>query len=127
GLCDLLASLFTHLDEEQTARTQDPTTQALHEARRYIEAHFTEDRTLDALGQHVGMSKYHLLRAFKQMYGATPPQYQIRLRIHHAKRLLRLHYLTVAEVAAKVGYDSVSAFCRAFRREVGVSPGEYRE
>jgi len=126
ALYELLATLFAHLGEEHTAELHDSTSRALYEARRYIEARFAQEITLDALGQRVGMSKYHLLRAFKQKYGVTPLQYQTRLRMHHAKRLLRLHYMTLAEVASRVGYDSVSAFCRAFRREVGVSPGEYR-
>ncbi|MEM6785596.1 MAG: helix-turn-helix transcriptional regulator [Bacteroidota bacterium] len=81
---------------------------------------------LDALAAAACLSKYHYLRAFRQTFGTTPHRYHTRLRIERAQRLLAESRLAVADVGLAVGFDEPSAFTRAFRRVVGVSPSGYR-
>ena len=73
------------------------------------------------------MSKFHFLRVFRSITGASPIEYRNRIRIEHAKALLSDTFLTVSEIGSRVGYASPSYFSDAFKKEVGISPKEYRE
>ena len=63
---------------------------------------------------------------FTAAVGEPPMGYLRSLRLHHARRLLRDERLTVAAVAARVGYTSDVAFATTFRRVVGLPPAEWR-
>jgi AraC family transcriptional regulator len=81
---------------------------------------------LAKLARSSGLSEFHFARAFKKSTGYTPSQYFIRLRMEHARQLLRETGRPVIEVALEVGYTSASHFSQVFRRETGVTPSEYR-
>jgi AraC family transcriptional regulator len=72
------------------------------------------------------MSEFHFSRAFKKTIGFTHSQYFIHPRLEKARRLLGETNRSVIEIGLVVGYTSPSHFARIFRREVGISPGEYR-
>lgn len=71
-------------------------------------------------------SRRRLTELFRQTYGTTPGACLTALRLSEACRLLRQTDLSVAHVAGEAGFESLSAFYRAFRRELGCSPGTYR-
>jgi AraC family transcriptional regulator len=98
----------------------------LQRARDHIEAAGALPPTLDALAAVSCLSKFHLVRLFRAAFGCTPMRYAEACRIARAAPLLRDTRLTVAEIAAVVGYDSQSAFARAFRRQRGVTPRAFR-
>lgn len=125
-LSQLLAHLFSLVGRER-GRSGHGVPAAVHQARRYIEAHAREAIDLDTLSSQCGVSKFHLIRSFKEAFGVTPMQYHTHLRMHQARRLLAVDPAGIKEVAAQVGYGSVAAFTRAFRRVMGVTPGEYRK
>lgn len=85
-----------------------------------------EEFNLARLAAEAGLSEFHFCRAFKHSTGVTPSAYFIRLRIEKARRLLRETEKSVIEVGMEVGYSSPSHFAKVFRREVGVSPTQYR-
>ncbi|NMB12608.1 MAG: AraC family transcriptional regulator [Firmicutes bacterium] len=124
NLLELLSKLIS-LAREQEIQSQSEMQIALLSAKWYIEANFQKDLSLDEISHHVGLSKYHFARSFKEEYGIAPLQYHLHLRMQQAKKLLELRHLTVTEVASLVGYSSVNAFSRAFRRELGAAPSEY--
>ncbi|RDI22149.1 AraC family transcriptional regulator [Lentzea flaviverrucosa] len=72
------------------------------------------------------VSRSAFFARFGESTGMTPLGYLYRLRMRHAARLLRDTGGTVASVAAATGHRTESAFCAAFRRFAGRSPGEYR-
>jgi AraC family transcriptional regulator len=98
----------------------------LQRARDHIAAAGAAPPTLDALAAVSCLSKFHLVRLFRVAFGCTPMRYAEACRIARADPLLRDTRLTVAEIAATVGYDSQSAFARAFRRHRGVTPRAFR-
>lgn len=100
-------------------------TASVKRARDYLDAHALSGIALDALSQVAGLSKFHLLRCFKQMVGMTPWQYQSMRRIEHARALLR-QATPLTEVAMACGYADQSHLTRSFRQHVGVTPGAYR-
>jgi AraC family transcriptional regulator, alkane utilization regulator len=61
------------------------------------------------------------------LVGEAPMTYLAGWRMHLARRLLRDSSLSLAEIAARVGYESEAAFNRAFSRLVGTPPGTWRQ
>ena len=72
------------------------------------------------------MSRFHLVRAFRETYGETPIRYLSRRRIARAQDLLRYANLTVTEVCMIVGFSSLSSFSSRFTALVGESPSAYQ-
>lgn len=92
----------------------------------YLNDHASENIGLESLAALVGLSPYHFARAFKHSTGLPPHQYQLNLRVAQAKALLERTDILVTEIAFDVGYESSQALARLFRREVGMSPSDYR-
>ena len=63
---------------------------------------------------------------FAQLVGEPPLRYLTRLRLNAAGERLRSSDAKLSAIAAAVGYESVAAFVKAFKRYLGVTPGEYR-
>src|SRR5690606_33823406 len=99
---------------------------ALSKGKHFIESRVGENVNLDEISRHVGVSKYHFARSFKDVYGVSPLRYHRSIRMERARLLLQLGDLSIDEVARRVGYSSSSAFCTAFRKEVGVSPNQFK-
>ena len=91
----------------------------------YLDAHAQEQISLDTLGELAGLSKYHLLRAFTKETGITPYRYLETLRIDRAKTLLK-QGVSPAEAALAVGFSDQSHLSNAFKRFIGLTPGQYR-
>ena len=82
--------------------------------------------SVEALAEEVGMSRSKFAEKFRTLVGESPLAYLTRWRMHSAARLLTDDSLTVGEVARRVGYESETAFSKAFRRVFGSAPGVYR-
>lgn len=85
-----------------------------------------EPWTLERLGEEAGLSRSTLHERFVDLLGQPPMQYLTQWRMQVAAGLLRDTGAKLVDVALRVGYDSEAAFCRAFKREVGVAPGAWR-
>src|SRR3954452_13451055 len=81
--------------------------------------------TLEALGQEVGCSPFHLSRIFSREVGLTIPQFLRNLRMERAAELLRSGRFNVTEAATEVGYSSLSHFSKAFCETIGCCPVLY--
>lgn len=81
---------------------------------------------LDAAASCAGYSRYHFLRAFKEVYGETPGQYLTHRRIERAEEMLRCANLTVTEICTLVGFSSLGTFSARFKARTGLTPSEYR-
>jgi AraC-like DNA-binding protein len=82
--------------------------------------------TLADLASQVGLSRSALAERFTRYLSEPPMTYLTRWRLQLAARTLARTPKGVAEIAAEVGYESESAFNRAFKREFGVPPAQYR-
>jgi len=100
---------------------------SLRSARDLMDRRFAESLDLDQMAAHVGFSKFHFARAFKEAYGETPANYLTRRRVERAKDLLRSANLTVTEVCMLVGFASLGSFSSRFTQLVGESPAAYRD
>lgn len=81
--------------------------------------------TLEALGQEVGCSPFHLSRIFSREVGLTIPQFLRNVRMERAAELLRTGRYNVTEAATEVGYASLSHFSKAFCETIGCCPALY--
>ncbi len=82
--------------------------------------------TLDVLAREAGLSRSGLAERFTQYVGQPPMQYLANWRMQLAAHHLRDGGASVADVADRVGYASEAAFSRAFKKAVGVPPGQWR-
>src|SRR5258706_12273076 len=82
--------------------------------------------TLDALAVEARVSRATLVRIFRKAAGLAPLAFLSELRLELARHRLASTNVSLAKLAAEVGYDSESSFARAFRRRFGVSPGRSR-
>ena len=82
--------------------------------------------TIAELAARVGMSRSALVERFTRYLSEPPMTYLTRWRLQLAARALTRTPKGVAEIAAEVGYESESAFNRAFKREFGLPPAQYR-
>jgi transcriptional regulator GlxA family with amidase domain len=100
---------------------------ALGRAVALLEA--TPDRSVSVpeLADHAGLSTRQLLRLFANVVGEGPGRYHRRLRLEHARGLLRYTALAVVDAAVAAGFESSAHFCRAYRQQYGVSPGADRQ
>lgn len=80
--------------------------------------------SLDRLARQSALSKYFLVRSFKQVYNVTPNHYFIRLKIEKAKELLRQGH-AVSDVATHLNYPALSSFSRQFRLYTQKSPSAF--
>lgn len=96
---------------------------ALHRLERSLR----EPTMPSDLAAWCGLPPARFARLMKRFFGLTPGQYIAKVRIGAASSLLRQTDRTVADIAAACGFESHSAFTRAFGKIVGVSPARFRE
>jgi AraC-like DNA-binding protein len=102
-----------------------PCPSAVAQARATLEDRYADHIPLMELAGLVQLSPYHFLRLFRASVGLPPHAYQTQVRIDKAKAMLA-HGAPIASVAAQTGFVDQSHLSRAFKRVVGVSPGNYR-
>lgn len=96
-------------------------------AQRFIRAHFAEELTLKKIAQEAGSSAFHFGRVFMSYTGETTFSYLRRIRMNNALKMLQEdHDCSITEVALSVGYETPSAFNKAFKLQFNISPSDFR-
>src|SRR5581483_10299997 len=93
----------------------------------YIESHLSGDLSLDAIADVVGVSRFHVSRAFGVSMGMSLASYVRRRRLSEAAGALAGGAPDILAVALDSGYGSHEAFTRAFRQQFGITPEQLRE
>ncbi|WP_219723732.1 AraC family transcriptional regulator [Burkholderia sp. WAC0059] len=88
----------------------------------WLRQHYAAPLRMAELARHAGMSESSLYHHFKAITRLTPVQYQKRLRLHEARRLIQLEHSDIASAGYAVGYQSRSQFSREYRRLYGLPP-----
>ena len=96
----------------------------LVQAKLFIDDHYAEQIDLDNISDEAYFSKFHFIRLFKKIYGRTPHQYQVYLRIEKAKELLKADH-AVSETCYAVGFESLGSFSGLFKRITGSTPSAF--
>jgi len=124
-LATMISLLQRHGQQNPAALRQGQEPLAAVRVREYLDAHFNENVTLDELAQLVGLTPFYLARCFQRTFGLPPHAYQVQRRIMHARRLIRLG-VPLIDVADSCGFTDQSHLNRHFKKNMGITPGQYR-
>lgn len=105
--------------------TQNPAYQRLANSLNWARQHCTDPIGVADLAAHAKLSVAQLERHLLALMQLTPSRWLLSLRLEHALGQLGSN-LTVAQISADSGFADHSAFTRAFRRHIGLTPSEYR-
>lgn len=128
-LIRLHSGIMSALQRIPAARkaTRDELMRRVLAAHEWIWANYREDVTLEQMARAAALSPNHLIRTYRQVFGMSPHQHVVELRLRKAAQLLRDGSdLSVLAICAAVGFESPSTFSGTFRRKTGMSPSEYR-
>lgn len=93
----------------------------------YIHKYYQEGISVAEIQKEFSIDARKLPQLFQQYTGLTPLQYIIELRLRDAKNLLRNTNLSIGNIGEEVGYNDAFYFSRIFKKNIGISPKEYRK
>lgn len=118
----LLALLITYLEEEGGMLY---TNEIVDHVKHEIREHWNENLTVAAIAKNMNYSTEHICRLFKLNEKRTVTEYISSIRLNHVSDMLLYSKMSIQDIAMMCGL-SVFYFCRWFRANTGMSPGEYR-
>ena len=93
---------------------------------QYVETHYAEEVDLKTLINLTGLSRNGFIRTFTTTFNMTPWRYLTTIRLNAARKLLETTNKLLADIAAETGFFDQSHLTRVFKKERGMTPGEYR-
>lgn len=120
----LLGFLFSSMEFQPRAYREDM--ELNQRLLLYMDSHFKEDLTLEALAKTLGINRFYLSHLFSEKLHTSFPSYLNGKRIDYAMKLLLGSSLSVTEIAYECGFASTRTFYRAFRTITGMTPCQFR-
>ncbi|HZG84556.1 response regulator [Paenibacillus sp.] len=99
----------------------------VEKARRYIESRLDQELSREALASQFYLNPDYMDRLFKKETGMSMKEYMLNERLRISAELLQKTDLPVTEIAMQVGYTSLSAFTRLFKKHTDLNPSDYRQ
>lgn len=103
------------------------TSSVIDRAKAYITEHYADDISLDDVSRAVNISPYYFSKVFRAETGDTFIEYVTNIRIEKAKELLHGAELSMKEICGQIGYADPNYFSRIFKKNVGMTPTEFKE
>jgi AraC family transcriptional regulator len=100
--------------------------QKINGVLNYVDNHLADDLNVKLLSERFGISFFHFHRILKAYLNEPLGSYIGRVRLETAIKLIRYSDETLSDIAVRVGYSNVSAFSKAFSKEFGLSPQEFK-
>ena len=97
----------------------------MNAARHIVDTQYFHEVDCRRLAETARMSMHHFIRMFGDMFGTSPHQYLVRVRVEAARRLLLVSNESIDAIAAGVGFRSGMSLSRAFKRIEGASVSQY--
>ena len=120
---DRITNSVTHISNKNTETSNE----VVEAAKKYIESNYNKNITLEDVSMRVNISAYYLSRIFKESTGENFIDYLTNLRIERAKELISTTQYSMKEICNMCGYSDPNYFSKSFKKNVGVTPTEYRE
>lgn len=98
----------------------------LETARELVRTRATESVNMSEILQPIALSYSRLRSLFNQVYGTSPGEYRIQVRIDEACALLENTDMTVQEISLRLGYADAFTFSRQFKQRIGTAPQHFR-
>lgn len=112
--------------EESAAKESGEKYETIELLKNYIDEHYGQDLSLDALGEIAHLHPAYLSKIFKEVTDVNLSGYITDVRMQKAAELLEQTSLKVNEVMRRVGYQKSQHFSKLFKEKFGVTPKEYR-
>ena len=93
---------------------------------KYIQSHYAEGLTAEGLAAMIGKSPSWFRSQFGRTFGISPGRYITAVRLNAVRKLLETTDKLVSEIAVETGFWDQSHLTKIFKRERGITPGEYR-
>lgn len=107
------------------AQTKSRVHRQLQKAVQYIHENYNRRISLEHLSKLSLLSVFYFERVFKKTYAVSPIKFQMQIRMNKAKEMMLESNYYLSDIAEKVGYSSVHAFSKAFKKMEGLSPSEF--
>ena len=108
-------------------RKEEQSSSIIDRAKDYIAGHYSKDISLDDVSREVDISPYYFSKVFKEATGENFIEYLTNVRISRAKEMLLAGDSSMKEICSAVGYSDPNYFSRTFKKNVGVTPTEFKE
>lgn len=108
-------------------KREEQTSGLISKAKAYIEKNYNKDISLDEVSRSVDISPYYFSKLFKEETGENFIEYLTNIRIEKAKKLLLYSDMSIKNICIDTGYSDPNYFSRIFKKQVGLTPTEYRE
>ena len=118
---ELLYLLCTEVSES------DESFHSLLEVKVYIQTHLSDKLTIAFLCKQFSLSPTFLKEGFRRAYGMPIHSFLVQQRLRRAQELICTTRMPIQQIAQAVGYEGMSQFNAAFKREYGMTPGQYRK
>lgn len=125
-LFEMLRTLAARERDELIQRQQSAGSRPVRVAKEYVLKHYREPVTLEQVCLEAGFSASYFSTLFKKETGENFVHFLARTRVERAKELLAQTSLPVSEICTQVGYSDLKYFAQIFKRETGLTPGQYR-
>jgi len=106
--------------------TNEKYEQALLSTLVHVQTNLEDDLSLETLAERVGFSAYHFHRLFRDAIGEPVKEHVRRLRLEKAAYRLKVSEEAILRLAMDAGFKTHESFTRAFQRQFGITPNEYR-
>ncbi|HEY4415654.1 MAG TPA: GlxA family transcriptional regulator [Verrucomicrobiae bacterium] len=100
---------------------------SLQEVQRWVAANPAKAHTVGTLAKRMALSPRHFARLFKNETGITPADWVVQVRMVAARRFLESGKVAPKEAASLCGFANADTLRRAFMRQIGITPAEYRK
>ena len=127
GLYDWFVEKITGVCHNILTKKEESTVDIIKKVRIYVEQNYAKDLILDDVSKEMQISPYYFSKLFKKKTGNTFIEYLTSVRMEKAKELLRNSDMSMKEICVEVGYADANYFSRTFKKNVGVTPSEYKE
>lgn len=124
----LLKALCLSIDNalKNSDHFRHPVSQSAYAMKSYIEEHAAQPLKVEDVAKHVGFSNSRASHLFKDYFGKTIIDYALELRLNTAMRLIKNSEMSLEQIADMSGFRSYTYFYRVFRKNVGMTPTQYR-
>ena len=115
-----------HAAQNVLSKRAEKSGSIIETAKEYIRNNYSKDISLDEVSGVVNISPYYFSKIFKEDTDENFIEYLTNIRIGKAKELLDTTEYSMKEICSMVGYSDPNYFSRSFKKNVGVTPTEYK-
>lgn len=105
----------------------NPTKDLIKKSKNTFDRYYANREELELEIKKLGISQNYLIQLFREKYGLTPVKYLNRLRIEKSLDLLSNTSINIIDIALCSGFESLSTFYDFFKKQIGMTPKEYRK